>query len=59
MLASSDAYGVLLPHPRWSKFTTRYFRGWKNRRCFGSEPPPGPPWRKITGLPPGLPLSSK
>ena len=33
--------------------------GWKKRRCFGSDPPPGPPWRKITGLPLGLPLSSK
>jgi hypothetical protein len=40
-------------------FTMRYFSGWKKRRCSGFEPPPGPPCGKITGLPEGLPLSSK
>ena len=33
--------------------------GMKKRLCLGSEPPPGPPWRKTTGLPLGFPLSSK
>ena len=59
VFSSRLAYGVLLPQPRWSKRTMRYVSGSKKRRSFGSVPPPGPPWRKTTGLPFGLPLSSK
>ena len=59
VFASRLAYGVLFPQPLWSNITTRYFSGWKKRRTFGSDPPPGPPWRNTTGFPSGLPLSSK
>ena len=45
--AGSDPKQRRFFHPE--KFTMRYFSGWKKRRCFGSEPPPGPPCRKITG----------
>src|ERR1700740_2088551 len=40
--SSSLALGVLLPQPRWSKSTTRYRSGLKNRADELGLPPPGP-----------------
>jgi hypothetical protein len=59
VLSSRLAWGVLLPQPRWSNSTMRYFSGSKKRRYLGSVPPPGPPWRNTTGLPRGLPEVSQ
>ena len=58
MFSLSSPSGVDLPQPRWSKRTTRQNFGSKNRRCIGEIPAPGPPWKKMTGAPPGLPDSS-
>ena len=51
VLSSREAWGRLLPAPRWSNRTIRYAAGSKKRRWKGSVPPPGPPWTKTTGLP--------
>ena len=51
--------GRALPAAALIEVHDSVFSGWKNRRCLGSEPPPGPPCTKTTGLPDGLPLSSK
>ena len=50
--------GVLRPQPRWSNRMIRYISGFQKRRMFSLQPPPGPPWRKTTGLPFGSPHSS-
>src|SRR5690606_42013282 len=59
VLAWSEANGVDLPQPRWSNTKILYFSGLNWRRCFGLDPPPGPPWRNTTGLPSGLPDNSQ
>ena len=55
----SEACGIENPQPRWSNSTMRYFAGSNRRRWVGVVPPPGPPWRKTTGLPSRLPDTSQ
>jgi hypothetical protein len=53
------ACGVLRPQLRWSKRTTRYALGSKNRRNQGEQPEPGPPCKTTAGFPLGLPAVSQ
>ena len=48
------AKGRLWPAPLWSSMMIRYTFGSKNCLFQASQPPPGPPWRKMTGLPESL-----
>src|SRR5246127_2937453 len=57
--SSSLALGVLLPQPRWSKSTTRYRRGLKNRADELWLPAPGPPCMTMTGSRASEPYSSQ
>src|SRR5438270_823368 len=57
--SSSLALGVLLPQPRWSKSTTRYRCGLKNRADELWLPAPGPPCMTMTGSPASEPYSSQ
>ncbi len=58
VLASSDAFGRLLPQPRWSNSATRQRDGSKNRRMVALIAPPGPPCSTTAGLPSRTPHSS-
>ena len=57
--SSSLALGVLLPQPRWSKSTTRYRCGLKQRADELWLPAPGPPCMTMTGSPASEPYSSQ
>jgi hypothetical protein len=58
-LSASSANGAERPAPRWSKSAMRQNDGSKYRRWCGRQPPPGPPCRKTSGTPLGLPQVSQ